>query len=56
MLAAKCNTNVKGEHITQPLGELTICKCLVPAQNKLPNALVEGVEEKLNNFRVKGTN
>ena len=47
MLAAKCNTNVKGEHSTQPLGELTMCKCLVAAQNRLPNALVEEVEESI---------
>ena len=56
MLAAKCNRNVKGEHSTQPLEELTMCKCLVPAQNILPNALVEEVGERLNNFRVKETN
>ena len=56
MLATKCNTNVKGEHSTQPLGELTMCKCLVPAHNRLPNALVEEVGERLNNFRLKETN
>ena len=32
---------------TQPLGELTMCKCLVPAQNRLPNALVEEVGESI---------
>ena len=49
---AKCNTNVKGEHSTQPLEELTMYKCLVPAQNRLPNARVEEVGEMLNNFKV----
>ena len=55
MFAAKCNTNVKGEHSTQALGELTMYKCLVPT-HRLPNALVEEVGERLNNFRVRGTN
>ena len=39
----------------QPLGELTKYKCLVPAQNRLPNALAEEVEGGLNNFRVRKT-
>ena len=45
--------NAKGEHSTQPPGELTKYKCLVATQNRLPNALVEEVERGLNNFRVK---
>ena len=34
-------------------GELTKYKCLVPAQNRLPNALVEEVEGGLNNLEIK---
>ena len=55
VFAAKCNTNAKGEHSTQPLGELTKYKSLVPTQNRLPNALAEEVEGGLNNFRVRKT-
>ena len=41
-------------HSTQPLGgELTKYKCLVPAQNRLPNALVEEEEGGLNNLEIK---
>ena len=36
-------------------GELTKYKCLVPAQNRLPNALAEQVEGGLNDFRVRKT-
>ena len=32
-----------GTQYTQPLGELTKYKCLVPAQNSFPNALAEEV-------------
>ena len=53
MFATECNTNAKGEHSTQPLGELTEYKCLVPAQNRLPNALAEEVEGGLNNLEIK---
>ena len=41
---------LRGEHSTQPLGELTKYRCLVPAQNRLPNALAEEVEGGLNNL------
>ena len=34
-------------------GELTKYKCLVPAQNRLPNALAEEVEGGLNNLEIK---
>ena len=34
-------------------GEITKYKCLVPAQNRLPNALVEEVEGELNNLEIK---
>ena len=44
-----------GKHSTQPVGELTKYKCLVPAQNRLPNALAEEVEGGLNNFTVRKT-
>ena len=46
---------LKGEQSTQPLGGggLTKYKCLVPAQNRLPNALVEKVEGGLNNLEIK---
>ena len=53
MFATECNTNAKGEHSTQPLGELTKYKCLVPAQNRLPTALAEEVEGGLNNLEIK---
>ena len=55
MFAAKCNTNAKGELSTQHLEKLTIYKCLVPAQNRLPNALGEEVGKTLNNSRVRAT-
>ena len=55
MFAANCNTNAKGEHSTQPLEKLTMHKCLVPAQNRLPNALGEEAAGG-NNFRVRKTN
>ena len=53
MFATKCNTNASGKQSTQSLEKLTMYKCLLPAQNKLPNALVEEVGERLNNFRVR---
>ena len=52
MFVAECNTNAKGEHSTQPLGG-TYQACLVPAQNRLPNALVKEVEGGLNNLEIK---
>ena len=55
MFAAKCNANAKGELSTQPLEKLTMYKCLVPPQNRLPNALVEEVGERLNIFTVRET-
>ena len=36
--------------VPSPWGELTKYKCLVPAQNRLPNALAEG---GLNNLEIK---
>ena len=43
---------LRGDTVPSPLErELTMYKCLVPAQNRLPNALVEEVGETLNNFR-----
>ena len=56
MFAAECNTNAKGNTVPSPWGELTkykCHKCLVPAQNRLPNALVEEVEGGLNNLEIK---
>ena len=46
---------LRGNTVPKPLGELTKYKCLVPAQNRLPNALAEEVEGGLNNFRVRKT-
>ena len=46
---------LRGERSTQPVGELTKYKCLVPAQNKLPNAPAVEVEGGLNNFTVRKT-
>ena len=37
-------------------GKLTKYKCLMPTQNRLPNALVEKVEGGLSNFKVRTTN
>ena len=34
------NTNAKGGEILGPCRKLTKYKCLAPAQNRLPNALV----------------
>ena len=56
MFAAECNTNAKGNTVPSPWGELTkykCHKCLVPAQNRLPTALVEEVEGGLNNLEIK---
>ena len=39
-----------GEKILGPCGKLTKYKCLAPAQNRLPNALVEEMEGGLNKF------
>ena len=44
---------LRGNTVSSPLGELTKYKCLVPAQNRLPNALVEEVEGGLNNLEIK---
>ena len=53
MFAAECNTNAKGTQYPTPGGELTKYKCLVPAQNRLPNALVEEMQGGLNNSEIK---
>ena len=45
-----------GGKSTQPLEKLIMYKCLVTAQNRPPNALVEEVGERLSNFRVRETN
>ena len=47
------NTDAKGNTVPSPWGELTKYKCLVPAQNRLPNALVEEVEGGLNILDIK---
>ena len=39
--------------VPSPWGELTKYKCLVPAQNRLPNPLAEEVEGGLNNLEIK---
>ena len=44
---------LRGKTIPRPWGELTAYKCLVPAQNRLPNALVEEVEGGFNNLEIK---
>ena len=44
---------LKGNTVPSPWGELTRYKCLVPAQNRLPNALAEEVEGGLNNLKIK---
>ena len=44
---------LRGNTVPSPWGELTKYKCLVPAQNRLPNALVEEVEGGLNNLEIK---
>ena len=48
-----------GDRVPSPLKKLAMYKCLVAAQNRLPNALVEEVgesPERLNIFRVRQTN
>ena len=44
---------LRANTVPSPWGELTKYKCLVPAQNRLPNALVEEVEGGLNNLEIK---
>ena len=44
---------LRGNTVPSPWGELTKYKCLVPAQNRLPNALAEEVEGGLNNLEIK---
>ena len=43
----------RGNTVPSPWGELTKFKCLVPTQNRLPNALVKEVEGGLNNLEIK---
>ena len=43
----------RGNTVPSPWGELAKYKCLVPTQNRLPNALVEEVEGGLNNLEIK---
>ena len=44
---------LRGNTVPSPWGELTMkYKCLVPAQNRLPNALTEEVEGGLNNLEI----
>ena len=44
---------LRGNIVRSPWGKLTKYKCLVPTQNRLPNALVEEVESGLNNLEIK---
>ena len=44
---------LRANTVPSPWGELTKYKCLVPAQNRLPNALAEEVEGGLNNLEIK---
>ena len=44
---------LRSNTVPSPWGELTKYKCLVPAQNRLPNALAEEVEGGLNNLEIK---
>ena len=44
---------LRGNTVPSPGGELTKYKSLVPAQNRLPNALVEEGEGGLNNLEIK---
>ena len=44
---------LRGNIVPSLWGELTKYKCLVPAQNRLPNALAEEVESGLNNLKIK---
>ena len=44
---------LRGNTVPSPWGELTKYKCLVPAQNRLPNALAEEVDGGLNNLEIK---
>ena len=44
---------LRGNTVPNPWGVLTKYKCLVPAQNRLPNALAEEVEGGLNNLEIK---
>ena len=44
---------LRGNTVPSPWGELTMYKCLVLAQNRLPNALAEEVEGGLNNLETK---
>ena len=45
----------KGKKILGPCAKLTKYKYLAPAQNRLPNALVEKMEGGLNKFWVRKT-
>ena len=45
-----------GNLIPDPWGKRTKYKCLAPAQNRLPNALVEEMEGELNKFWIRKTN
>ena len=47
---------LRGNTVPSPWGKLTKYKCLVRAQNRLPNAPTEEVEGGLNSFRVRETN
>ena len=44
---------LRGNTVPSPWGELTKYKCLVPAQNRLPNALAEELKGGLNNLEIK---
>ena len=44
---------LRGNTVPSPWGKLTRYKCLVPAQNRHPNALAEEAEGGLNNLKIK---
>ena len=52
MFCSKIHHKCLGGTQYPALGELTKYKCLVPAQNRLPNALAEEVEGGLNNLEL----
>ena len=53
MFAKNATQMLRANTVPSPWGEFTKYKCLVPAQNRLPNALAEEVEGGLNNLEIK---
>ena len=49
----KATQMLRGELNTRSLGKTCQVQILAPAQNRLPNALVEEIEGELNKFWIK---